>query len=72
MSESQTYAVAWNPESVEIVVDGLPVRRVDQSPSYPMQLMIGVFDFPARDPSGLWADQVPELVVSSVKGSPLS
>lgn len=29
-------------------------------------------DFPARDPSGAWADHVPELVVSSVKGSPLS
>lgn len=72
VSEPHTYAVAWNRESVEIVVDGVPVRRVDQSPSYPMQLMIGVFDFPARDPSGLWADQVPELVVSSVKGSPLS
>ena len=60
------------PESVEIVVDEVLVRRIDQSPGYPMQLMIGVFDFPARDPSGVWADHVPELVVSSVKGSPLS
>jgi Glycosyl hydrolases family 16 len=72
VSEPHTYAVVWNPESVEIVIDEMPVRRVDQSPGYPMQLMIGVFDFPARDPSGIWADHVPELVVSSVKGSPLS
>ena len=46
------------------------MRRIDQSPNYPTQLMIGLFDFPARDPSGVWADHVPELVVSSVKGSP--
>ena len=70
VSERHSYAVVWNPESVEIVVDEVPVRRIDQSPNYPMQLMIGVFDFPARDPSGVWADHVPELVVSSVKGSP--
>ncbi|MET0697999.1 MAG: glycoside hydrolase family 16 protein [Acidimicrobiia bacterium] len=72
VSERHTYSVVWNPESVEIVVDEIPVRRIDQSPGYPMQLMIGVFDFPARDASGIWADHVPELVVSSVKGSPLS
>jgi len=72
VSEPHTYAAVWNPVSVEIVVDEVLVRRIDQSPGYPMQLMIGVFDFPDRDPSGVWADHVPELVVSSVKGSPLS
>jgi len=72
VSELHTYSVVWNPESVEILVDEVTVRRLEQSPSYPVQLMIGVFDFPARDPSGVWADHVPELVVSSVRGSPLS
>lgn len=72
VTEPHTYAVDWSPDSVEIFVDEMPVRRIDQSPEYPMQLMIAVFDFPARDPSGLWVDHVPELVVSSVKGSPLS
>ena len=71
MSPAHACAVVWNPESIDIVVDHVSVRRIDQSPDYPMQLMIGVFDFPARDPSGLWADHVPELVVSSVKGAPL-
>jgi hypothetical protein len=45
------------------------VHRIDQSPDYPMQLMIGVFDFAARrrpgDPSF-----VPELVLSQVRGRP--
>jgi Glycosyl hydrolases family 16 len=70
VSEPHAYAVVWDPEYVEIVIDEIPVHRVGQSPGYPMQLMIGVFDFPARDPSGVWADHVPELVVSSVRGSP--
>jgi hypothetical protein len=48
------------------------VRKIEEAPDYPMQLMIGVFDFPARDGSGKWADHVPELVVSSITGSPLS
>ena len=72
VSKSHTYAVVWSPESIEIVVDEVLVRRIDQSPGYPMQLMIGVFDFPVRDPSGIRANHVPELVVSSVTGSPLS
>jgi hypothetical protein len=72
VSEPHTYQVAWDPESVAITVDEVTVREVGQSPDYPMQLMIGVFDFPARDPSGQWADHIPELVVSSVKGAPLS
>jgi hypothetical protein len=50
----------------------MTVRRIDEAPDYPMQLMIGVFDFPARDPSANWADHISELVVSSVTGSPLS
>ena len=72
VSEPHAYQVAWDPKSVAITVDEVTVREIGQSPDYPMQLMIGVFDFPARDPSGQWADHIPELVVSSVKGAPLS
>jgi Glycosyl hydrolases family 16 len=72
VSEPHIYTAVWKPQSVEILVDEVLVRRLDESPGYPMQFMIGVFDFPARDPSGVWADHVPELVVSSVRGSPLS
>ncbi len=72
VAEYHTYRVAWEPGRTSLTVDGSTVRSLDQAPDYPMQLMIGVFDFPDRDPSGIWPDQVPELVVSSVKGSPLS
>jgi hypothetical protein len=63
------YAVDWAPGSLEFSVDGEVVRTLGQAPGYPVQLMIGVFDFPAR------ADDrtpgfVPELVVSAVRATP--
>lgn len=44
---------------------------MSQAPDYPMQLMIGVFDFPAK---GTADDRVavPELVVSHVRGRALA
>jgi hypothetical protein len=63
--------VDWRPGSLEFTVDGDVVRRVAQAPDYPVQLEIGVFDFPDKaDPSAAEVP-VPELVVSHVIGYPL-
>ncbi|RBY86434.1 glycoside hydrolase family 16 [Blastococcus sp. TF02A-30] len=63
------YAVEWAPGSLAFRVDGAVVRTLDQAPGYPVQLMIGVFDFPARA-GGREPGFVPELVVASVRGTP--
>ena len=69
VSQFHTYGVEWRPGSLAFDVDGELVRRLDQAPDYPVQLMIGVFDFPTpledEDPP------VPEMVVSHVRGEPL-
>ena len=39
------YAARWTPEGVTFFVDGRRVRSVDSSPQYPMQLMLGIYDF---------------------------
>jgi hypothetical protein len=62
------YGVDWRPDGLTFTIDGAVVRRVRQSPAYPMQLMIGVFDFPAKATGG--DEPVPELVVSHVTGRP--
>jgi hypothetical protein len=62
------YGVDWRPEGLTFTIDGAVVRRVRQSPAYPMQLMIGVFDFPAKATGD--DEPVPELVVSHVTGRP--
>ncbi len=65
IAEFHTYAVDWRPGTLKFTVDGEVVKRVAQAPDYPVQLEIGVFDFPDRGPAG---DVVPELVVSHVYG----
>jgi hypothetical protein len=62
-----TYAVDWRPDSLVFSVDDRVVRRSEQSPDYPVQLMLGLFDFPAK--AGPDPEPVPELVVSHVRGS---
>ena len=52
VAEFHTYGVDWRPGSLAFSVDGGVVRRLDQAPDYPMQLMIGVFDFPAKAGGG--------------------
>jgi hypothetical protein len=66
------YAVEWRPGRVEFFVDGKPARTVDQAPRYPMQMMVAVFDFPDRPGAAELRDQVPELAVDYVRGTPLS
>jgi hypothetical protein len=65
VAAAHTYAVEWRPGGVEFLVDGEHVWSVAQAPDYPMQLMIGLFDFPGRGP----AEPVPELVVERVEGT---
>ncbi len=71
VAEFHTYAVDWRPGSLRFTVDGDEVRRVDQAPDYPLQLMLGVFDFPAKAAPG---DDVPvpEMVVTHVRVEPLA
>jgi hypothetical protein len=46
-----TYGANWTSESVEFFVDGERVKTVGQSPGYPLQLMLGIFEFPRTDGS---------------------
>lgn len=49
--EFHEYAAQWTPERVVFFVDGDPVRTVDQSPGYPMQFMLGIYEFAATAPA---------------------
>lgn len=48
VSAFHDYVVTWLPGSVEVTIDGHVVRKLSQAPDYPVQLMLGVFDFPDR------------------------
>jgi len=72
VADFHTYGVHWREGRVDFEIDGEQVRTVDESPDYPMQLMIAVFDFPAKAPVDEIEVPAPELIVSRVAGRPLS
>ncbi len=44
--EFHVYAAEWTPEYVAFFVDHQLIKTVEQSPSYPMQFMLGIYEFP--------------------------
>ncbi len=61
------YVADWRPGRVDFFVDDEHVRTVEQAPDYPMQMMIGVFDFPDRPAAATHADHVPLFVLDYVR-----
>ena len=66
VTEAHVYAVDWRRGEVDFLLDGELLRTVPQAPTYPMQLIVGVFDFPRRAAPGAEDVPVPELVVRRV------
>ena len=50
--EPHVYAAEWTPDGVAFLVDGEAVKTVDQSPGYPMQLMLNIYEFPPAGTDG--------------------
>ena len=67
VSDFQIYAVEWDAQLAVFSVNGEEVRRCPRPPTYPMQLMLAVFDFPEWS-TGDDAHLVPELVVDRISG----
>ncbi len=62
-----TYRVDWDEEWAVFTVDDVEVRRCPRPPTYPMQLMVAVFDFPEWS-TGADDHLVPRLVVDHLTG----
>jgi Glycosyl hydrolases family 16 len=43
------YAAEWTQNDVAFFVDGNRIKTVAQSPAYPLQLMLSVYEFPASE-----------------------
>jgi hypothetical protein len=67
--EFHLYSADWAPDRVAFSVDGDLVKTVLQSPAYPMQLMLGIYELPAEDGHDPAGDVYPkEFVVDYVRG----
>jgi hypothetical protein len=64
VSELHIYGVDWRETGVDFFVDGAHVKTVEQSPAYPMQMMVAVFDFPEKAD----VEHVPLLAVDWIRG----
>ena len=67
VADFHTYAVDWDAEEAVFSVDGNEVRRCPAPPTYPLQIMVAVFDFPEWS-SGSDDGLVPELAVDRISG----
>lgn len=45
VTQFHVYAAEWTPTHVDFLVDGHRVKSVAQSPAYPMQLMLNIYQF---------------------------
>jgi hypothetical protein len=68
-SRATCYGIDWRPGAIDVAIDGRVVRHLDQAPDDPLQLELGVFDFPAKA-TGQDDDSQPELVVSHIRARP--
>jgi hypothetical protein len=62
------YAAEWTPDLVAFYVDERLVKTVHQSPSYPMQFMLGIYEFadgPELPPAG---DYPKSFIVEAFRG----
>ena len=50
VSEWHDYAAIWTADGTTFFIDGEPVKRVEQAPRYPMQLMLNIYDFEPPSP----------------------
>ena len=64
--EFHTYAAEWTPGRVAFYADETLVKVVDQAPDYPMQLMLGIYEFPDQAEGALPYPK--EFVVDWVRG----
>ena len=62
-----TYAVDWDATEAIFTVDGEEVRRCAHPPTYPLQVMVGVFDFPEWS-TGDDGHLVPSMRIDWIRG----
>ena len=40
------YAAEWKPDTINFYIDNVLVKTINQSPNYPMQFMLGIYEIP--------------------------
>jgi beta-glucanase (GH16 family) len=59
------YAHEWTPTHIDFYVDNQKISRINQSPNYPMQFMLSIYELPEADINTAYPK---EFVVDYVRG----
>lgn len=59
------YALEWTPTYIDFYVDNQRIRRINQSPDYPMQFMLSIYELPGDELNSVYPK---EFVVDYVRG----
>lgn len=62
------YSAEWTPEKVVFYIDNQKTREIKQSPNYPMQFMLGVYEIPTETQDENDALYPKEFVIDYVRG----
>jgi hypothetical protein len=49
-AEYHIYAVEWTPTHIDVYLDNRKLRTINQSPDYPMQFMLGIYEIELKQP----------------------
>lgn len=62
------YSAEWTPEKVVFYIDNQKIKEIEQSPNYPMQLMLGIYEIPS-DQKEMAQEKYPkEFIIDYVRG----
>ena len=68
-SEFHVYGADWKPNGIDFYVDNVKTRTIRQSPNYPMQFMLNIYELPDTLTSAAKEAPFPKtMVVDYVKG----
>jgi hypothetical protein len=62
------YTAEWTPDRIDFFIDDEHIKTVNQSPSYPMQLMISIYEFPRAGGEPSATPYPKRFVVDYVRG----
>lgn len=68
VTEYHIYSAEWTPGKVIFYIDNQKTREIDQSPNYPMQFMLGLYEIPTDEVNPSDKIYPKEFVIDYVRG----
>ncbi|MFW9854469.1 MAG: glycoside hydrolase family 16 protein [Candidatus Thorarchaeota archaeon] len=60
IAEFHTFGVHWTPDFIDFFVDSEVIRKINQSPDYPMQFMLGIYEFARNETPNKSSEKYPK------------